>query len=462
MLVELLALHLRQYACRLFPAHHGDPRIRPRPQKARTVRSPAHSVIARAEAAADDDRELGHARAGDRGHHFRAVLGDAAGFIFAAHHEPGDVLQENERHVTLAAELDEVRAFECRFREQNAVAGDDPDELPFDARVAAHQRLAVARPEFVELAGVDDARNDLANVEGRASALRHDTVELGRIVDGGTAGVARGGRSAAVEVGHDAAHARQCVVIVIGEVVGDAGHACMHIGAAEIFSADLFARRRSDQRRSREKDRALVADDDGLVGHRRHVRAAGGARAHHAGDLRHAGGGHVRLVVENPPEMIAVGKHFVLARQMRAARVDEIDARQAILECDFLRAQMLLHGQREVGAAFHGRIVGDDHAAHAVYCRDAGDQARCGNLPVVHGPRRERRKLEKRGVAIEQFRDALAHRQLSPRGVARLRSGTAPGPDLVDTLFQLCDACTHRVRCAAELRAGRVELRLKG
>ena len=43
------------------------------------------------------------------------------------------------------------------------------------------------------------------------------------------------------------------------------------------------------QRRAAEEDRALVADDHGLVAHRRDVGAAGGARAHHRGDLRDAG-----------------------------------------------------------------------------------------------------------------------------------------------------------------------------
>jgi hypothetical protein len=62
----------------------------------------------------------------------------------------------------------------------------------------------------------------------------------------------------------------------------------MHVGAAEVFGCHHFAGRRLDQRRAAEKDRALILDDDRLVAHRRHVGAAGGARAHHGGDLRDA------------------------------------------------------------------------------------------------------------------------------------------------------------------------------
>ena len=91
-----------------------------------------------------------------------------------------------------------------------------------------------------------------------------------------------------------------------------------------------LARRGFDERRAGEKDRALVAHDDRFVRHRRHVRAARGARAHHARDLRNARGGHVRLVVEDAAEMVAVGKDRVLARQVRAARIDEVDARQPV------------------------------------------------------------------------------------------------------------------------------------
>ena len=44
-----------------------------------------------------------------------------------------------------------------------------------------------------------------------------------------------------------------------------------------------------------------------------------GARAHHDGDLRDALRGHARLVVEDAPEVIAIGEDLGLQRQEGAA-----------------------------------------------------------------------------------------------------------------------------------------------
>ena len=139
----------------------------------------------------------------------------------------------------------------------------------------------------------------------------------------------------------------------------------MHVGAAERLGVDLLAGRGAHQRRSAEKYPALVAHDDGVIGHGGHVRAARRAGAVHHGDLRDALRRQSRLVEEDPPEMIAVGKHLVLLRQERAAALHQIDARQCVLAGDLLRAQVLLDGERVVSAAFHGRIVGDHHAGAA-------------------------------------------------------------------------------------------------
>ena len=173
-----------------------------------------------------------------------------------------------------------------------------------------------------------------------------------------------------VQATDDLAGDRQRMMVVLREVIGDAGDARVHVGTAQFLGADDFAGRRLDQRRPGEKDRALLADDDRLVRHRRHVRAARGARAHHHADLRNALGRHRRLIVENAAEMIAVRKDVGLIGQVRAAGIDQVDARQVVLAGDVLRAQMLLHRHRVVRAALHGRVVADDHAFAA---RDPAD-----------------------------------------------------------------------------------------
>ena len=116
--------------------------------------------------------------------------------------------------------------------------------------------------------------------------------------------------------------------------------------------------------------------------------------------------------------MFAIGKDFVLHRQKRAARIDEIHARQPVLERDLLGAHVFLDGQREVGAAFDRRVVGDDHHFASGHAADAGDDAGRGRLVVVEVPGRQRRQFEKRRVGIEQLRDAVAHGQLAVLAMA--------------------------------------------
>ncbi len=124
----------------------------------------------------------------------------------------------------------------------------------------------------------------------------------------------------------DVAHDGERMLVVLGEVVHHARFSGMEIAAAQVFGADLLARRGLHQWRTGEEDRALLAHDDALVGHGRDIGPARGARTHHAGDLRDAQRAHVRLVEEDAPEMVAVGEHLGLIGQVRPAAIDEVDA----------------------------------------------------------------------------------------------------------------------------------------
>ncbi len=197
--------------------------------------------------------------------------------------------------------------------------------------------------------------------------------------------------------------------VIVGVVVGDAADLGVHVGAAQVLGADRLAGGGLHQRRAAEEDGALVAHDDRFISHRRHVGAAGGARAHHHGDLRDALGGERGLVVENAPEMVAVGEHLVLVGQVGAARVDQVDARKAMLAGDLLGAQVFLHGQWEVGAALDRGVVGDDHALDAGDPADSGDHAGGGHLGAVDLMGGQRADLEKRRALVEQMVDAIAH-----------------------------------------------------
>ena len=64
--------------------------------------------------------------------------------------------------------------------------------------------------------------------------------------------------------------------------------------------------------------------------------------------------------------MVHVGEDLGLPRQVGAAALQQVDARQPVLHRDLLRSKLLLDGDRVEGAAFDGRVVGDHHALPAV------------------------------------------------------------------------------------------------
>src|SRR3546814_2802579 len=100
---------------------------------------------------------------------------------------------------------------------------------------------------------------------------------------------------------------------------------------SDVCSSDLLASGSFHQRRTAKEDRALFAHDDAFIAHRRHVGTAGRTRTHHHRDLRDIERAHPRLVVENPPEVLAVGKHLVLQRQERARSEEHTSELQSLM-----------------------------------------------------------------------------------------------------------------------------------
>ena len=239
-------------------------------------------------------------------------------------------------------------------------------------------------------------------------------------------------------------------------MVGDAGPARVHVGAAELLGGHVLAGRRLHERRAADEDRARPADDHRLVAHRRHVGAAGGARAHHDRDLRDPLRRHARLVEEDAPEVLAVGEHLGLERQERAAGVDEVDARQPVLLGDLLRAQVLLHREREVRAALHRRVVRDDHALAPLDDADPGDDAGARRLAVVEVPtRRARPARGRRCPGRRAGRSARARAASRARGGARRGALAAAGRDERGALAQLADELRHALLAAGEMLVAR-------
>ena len=202
-------------------------------------------------------------------------------------------------------------------------------------------------------------------------------------------------------------------------MVGDAGAARVDVRASELLGGHVLSGRGLHERRPADEDRAGAPDDHGLVRHRRHVGAAGGARAHHRCDLRDAERRQARLVEEDPAEVIPVREDLGLEREEGAARVDEVDAREAVLAGDLLGAQVLLDRQGEVRAALDGRVVRDDDALASLDHADPGHDPRRRRLAVVEIPGGERVQLEECRARVDEEVDPLARGQL-PAGAVPL------------------------------------------
>ena len=181
--------------------------------------------------------------------------------------------------------------------------------------------------------------------------------------------------------------------------------------------------------------------------HRRHIGAARRARAHHDGDLRNAERRQLRLVVEDAAEMLAVGKDLVLVRQVGAAGIDQVDAGQPVLARDLLRAQMLLHRHRVIGAALDGRVVADDDAFAARDAADAGDDAGGRHVAVIHV--RRPRAARVRGTASpDRAAAARARAAAACRGSTwRSRDASSP-PSAIAALLSRRSATSARIASA--------------
>jgi hypothetical protein len=102
-------------------------------------------------------------------------------------------------------------------------------------REAAHQGGAVAGLELIELAAIDDAGDDLAHVEGLARIGGDHAIQfLRRILRFHALAQGQLLRLAAVEV-DDVARDGQGVGVVLGQVIGHARQARVHVAAAQVL-----------------------------------------------------------------------------------------------------------------------------------------------------------------------------------------------------------------------------------
>ena len=176
----------------------------------------------------------------------------------------------------------------------------------------------------------------------------------------------------------------------------------------------------------------------------------------HHGDLGDAGGRQVRLIVEYAAKVVPVRKHLVLGRQESAATLDQVDAGQVVLGGDFLGPQVLFDGQRVIGPALDGRIVGDDDTGPAGHRTDPGDDSRGRYFASVQAVRGQRRQFEKRSCRIQQPVDPLPHQQAPALAVLGDRLGRPSDRYLRQLGVQIRDKCGHRRLIGRKLGASRI------
>ena len=262
-------------------------------------------------------------------------------------------------------------------------------------------------------AAVHDAGNDLMHVIGLACIDRNHAIQLFRAVQR-RLGLAQDLLRIlfTVQAGNRLARQRQCMRIVLRQVVSHTRKPGVHVATAQVFSRNNFTNRRLDQRRATQKNRALVFNNDGLVAHGGHVRTACGATTHYHRDLSNAQRAHLRLVVKDAAKMLTVRKHIVLIWQVGTARVHQVDARQVVLLRNLLRTQVLFNRHGVVGTALHRCVVAHHQAVNATDAANARDDA-CARRAVgavtvrVHGEGGQWRELKKRRARVKQHLHTL-------------------------------------------------------
>ena len=137
-----------------------------------------------------------------------------------------------------------------------------PIGVPVEVREPGDERVAVLGLELGELAAVDEPGDDLVHVVRLLHVDRDDRRERRR-VDRRRARLAHrpGPLGRRGQRRHHVAHELEGVLVVVGEVVGDARHPRVQVAAAELLGGDDLADRRLHERRAAEEDGALVAHD---------------------------------------------------------------------------------------------------------------------------------------------------------------------------------------------------------
>ncbi|MOA02398.1 hypothetical protein D3C78_1218490 [compost metagenome] len=128
--------------------------------------STAHGVIAGAIGAAHHDGQLGHSGIGHGLDHLGAVLDHPLSLRLGADHEPGGVVQKQQRRTALVAQLDELRGLARALGRDRSVVADQATGMAANVQVAANRLGVELAFEGQEIRAVGDAGDDFLHVIG--------------------------------------------------------------------------------------------------------------------------------------------------------------------------------------------------------------------------------------------------------------------------------------------------------
>src|SRR5699024_80380 len=280
--------------------HDGRFGAGPGVEEARLEGASAHAVVPGAVGRGGDERQVGDLGVGDGVDHHRAVFDDPATLVLRADHVAGGVVHEQQGRVVPVGQLDELGGLLRFLGEQDAPrVGEDPHRVAEDLGPAGHQARAVHRLELVEVAAVDDPRDDLPRIGRDPQVVGDDPEQLIAAVEGldhvGAGGPALLGPAYATD---DAAGPACGVMFVYGEWIGGPGHARVRVGPAERLLVGELPGVGLDQGRAGEEHLGSVLDHHHVVAHAGNVGTAGGRVAVDHGDRGDARLGQPREIAE--------------------------------------------------------------------------------------------------------------------------------------------------------------------
>lgn len=139
--------------------------------------------------------------------------------------------------------------------------------------------------------------------------------------------------------------------------------------------------------------------------------------------------------------MVSVGEDIILFGQEGSSRVHKIDARQFVLQSNFLSAQVLLYRDGEVGAALVGEVVDEHHALLAVNLANASNNVARRHAILMTGQLAD---FQERRTSVAKFVNALTWEQLTDF-LKLLQSSFGEVDCFLDVLIQLVVQLSHRV-----------------